>query len=120
MITSISTMSQRSQASTLFLLMCLLSVLSPCTTAYGPQNHACCVKYTTKPLPFNLIKGYVEQSSREVCRIDAIIFLTMRNKKVCASAKDEWVKEILKRLSSKLKSLAANSTNVDGNGPKGL
>ncbi|KAA0718794.1 Testis-specific serine/threonine-protein kinase 5 [Triplophysa tibetana] len=68
-------------------------------STYGPLNHACCVKYTRKPLPFGLIKGYIEQSSLEVCRIDAIIFFTKHNKKVCASVKDEWVRETLARLS---------------------
>ncbi|XP_036410700.1 C-C motif chemokine 20 [Megalops cyprinoides] len=101
-------MSQRHLAPTalLLLLACLLSMLSHTATAYGPLNHACCVKYTVKPLPFSTIKGFIEQSSREVCRIDAIIFYTVRNKKVCASAKDEWVKAHLTRLSAKLKTLA--------------
>ncbi|KAJ8384313.1 hypothetical protein AAFF_G00206700 [Aldrovandia affinis] len=93
------------------LLACLLSVLSHTARAYGPLNHACCVKYTQKPLPFKVIKGFIEQSSREVCRIDAIIFFTRLNKKVCASAKDEWVKIILQRLSSKLKTLGVNSAS---------
>lgn len=39
----------------------------------GPLTHACCVKYTRTPLDFKLIKGFAEQSSREVCRIDAIM-----------------------------------------------
>lgn len=44
-----------------------------CVMSDGPLNYACCVKYTRTPLPFKLIKGFIEQSSREVCRIDAIM-----------------------------------------------
>ncbi|XP_061099709.1 C-C motif chemokine 20 [Conger conger] len=100
------------------LLGVLLSIPSH-NAAFGPLKHACCVKYTVKPLPFGSIKGFVEQSSREICRIDAIIFFTIRDKKVCASAEDEWVKRYLLRLSSKLKTLVSNSdlksTNGSGN-----
>ncbi|KAJ8270384.1 hypothetical protein GJAV_G00113820 [Gymnothorax javanicus] len=90
------------------LLGSLLSISRQSTSAFGPMNHACCVKYTVKPLPFNSIKGYVEQSSKEICRIDAIIFYTVRDKKVCASAKDRWVKQYLLLLSNKLKTLVAD------------
>ncbi|KAG9343534.1 hypothetical protein JZ751_013700 [Albula glossodonta] len=109
MITSISTMSQRSQASTLLLLMCLLSALNPCTTAYSSTLKALLQGFTRGPTMVpksktaqatlflksaSKIVASTKSSSREVCRIDAII--------------------------SKLKSLAANSSNVDGNGPKGV
>ncbi|XP_055059128.2 C-C motif chemokine 20 [Misgurnus anguillicaudatus] len=88
---------------TVALISSLLLCLFPQTpAAYGPMNYACCVKYTREPLPFSWIKGYIEQSSREVCRMDAIIFFTKHKKKVCASINDNWVKEILYRLSSKM------------------
>ncbi|TSO57302.1 C-C motif chemokine 20 [Bagarius yarrelli] len=76
----------------------LLCMCCQKTDAYGPLNHACCIKYTRTPLDFKVIKGYAVQSSREVCRIDAIIFLTKSNKKVCASAEDEWVQKVLDQL----------------------
>ncbi|KAK1786689.1 hypothetical protein P4O66_017080, partial [Electrophorus voltai] len=50
----------------------VLCTLCPTPAAYGPLNHACCVKYTRTPLAFRVIKGYYEQDSREVCRISAI------------------------------------------------
>ncbi|XP_072543073.1 C-C motif chemokine 20 [Salminus brasiliensis] len=99
-------MSAKGLVAIAFVACWLLCTLCPTSAAYGPQNHACCVKYTRKPLDFKLIKGYIEQSSREVCRIDAIIFLTKRNKKVCASSADEWVKVVLRRLSDKMKKMS--------------
>ncbi|KAM9501487.1 C-C motif chemokine 20 [Clarias gariepinus] len=89
----------------------LLCMFCQQTDAYGPMNHACCVKYTRTPLDFKVIKGFAEQSSREVCRIDAIIFITKRNKKVCASAHDDWVRNILKRLSNKMKQMSQHPHN---------
>ncbi|XP_027004357.1 C-C motif chemokine 20 [Tachysurus fulvidraco] len=89
----------------------LLCMLCLTTDAYGPLNHACCIKYTRTPVDFKMIKGFAEQSSREVCRIDAIIFLTKRNKKVCASAEDEWVKKVLERLSTKMKKMSKHLPN---------
>uniref|UniRef100_A0A672SFN6 Chemokine interleukin-8-like domain-containing protein n=1 Tax=Sinocyclocheilus grahami TaxID=75366 RepID=A0A672SFN6_SINGR len=44
-----------------------------CVMSDGPLNYACCVKYTRNPLPFGAIKGFIEQSSREVCRIDMFL-----------------------------------------------
>ncbi len=43
----------------------------------GPLNYACCVKYTHNPLPFGVIKGFMEQKSTEVCRIDAIMWVNV-------------------------------------------
>ncbi|KAL7876472.1 hypothetical protein AOLI_G00114350 [Acnodon oligacanthus] len=94
------------------LISCVvLCSLSPTTATYGPMNHACCVKYTRKPVAFSLIKGYFEQSSREVCRIDAIIFITKRNKKICASTADDWVRKALVRLSDKMKKMSKLQSN---------
>lgn len=70
----------------------------PCVISDGPLNHACCVKYTKKPLPFGLIKGYIEQSSREVCRIDAIMWVTNWPQewvRVHPSSHTKWLQQCL-------------------------
>ncbi|XP_005171405.2 C-C motif chemokine 20 [Danio rerio] len=82
-----------------------LSLLPHTPKAYGPLNYACCVKYTRTPLPFGVIAGFIEQSSLEVCRIDAIIFITQKNKKICASIEDQWVRAALAHLRSKIAKL---------------
>ncbi|XP_066565070.1 C-C motif chemokine 20 [Amia ocellicauda] len=91
----------------------ILSIIFVQSFAYGPMTHDCCIKYTQKPVPLKAIKGFVEQSSLEVCRIDAIIFHTIAEKKICANGKEAWVKRALKKLSSRLKQLA--NTGSDGN-----
>ncbi|XP_016349815.1 C-C motif chemokine 20 [Sinocyclocheilus anshuiensis] len=96
---------------TITLISSILISLFPHTpAAYGPLNYACCVKYTRNPLPFGVIKGFIEQSSREVCRIDAIIFFTKNNRKVCASVEDQWVRAALARLRSKITKLTVKGT----------
>ncbi|XP_056149864.1 C-C motif chemokine 20-like [Lampris incognitus] len=88
------------------LLCCILGMLSLTSGVQAAMGNACCTSYTRTPVAFHLIKGFKEQSYREICRIDAIIFYTRRNKKVCASSKDEWVRRALARLSSKLKKMS--------------
>ncbi|XP_051989386.1 C-C motif chemokine 20-like [Xyrauchen texanus] len=88
----------------------VLSLIPQTPAAYGPLNYACCVKYTRKALPFGVIKGFIQQSSREVCRIDAIIFFTKRNKKVCASVEDGWVRSALAHLKAKINKLSMSGS----------
>ncbi|XP_029686235.1 C-C motif chemokine ligand 20 isoform X1 [Takifugu rubripes] len=67
---------------------------------------SCCTRYSGKPVPPQLIRGYREHTAMENCRIEAIIFYTVQRKMVCANPKDEWVKKVLKLLSSKLRRLS--------------
>uniref|UniRef100_A0AAZ3QRF6 Chemokine interleukin-8-like domain-containing protein n=1 Tax=Oncorhynchus tshawytscha TaxID=74940 RepID=A0AAZ3QRF6_ONCTS len=83
---------------TILLLCCVGIMFSSTSAAYGPRRLYCCVEYQEKPIPNQQIKGYKLQSSKEVCNIDAIIFYTLKNKKVCATVKDEWVRKALARL----------------------
>ncbi|KAG9273787.1 C-C motif chemokine 20-like [Astyanax mexicanus] len=106
MFKSPAVMSAKGVVSIIVVACWVLCTLCPTSAAYGPLTHACCVKYTRTPVPFKLIKGYIEQSSLEVCRINAIIFITKRNKKVCVSAADGWVRDILERLSTKMKKMS--------------
>nr|XP_023674322.1 C-C motif chemokine 20-like [Paramormyrops kingsleyae]XP_023674323.1 C-C motif chemokine 20-like [Paramormyrops kingsleyae] len=98
---------------TVALSFCLLAEVPQSSEAYRPVNHACCVKYTRRPLPFRLIKGYMVQSSLEVCRMDAIIFVTMRNQKVCASPEHDWVKTTISCLSEKVDVLTNSGAPED-------
>ncbi|MGH0163548.1 UNVERIFIED_CONTAM: hypothetical protein FKN15_045984 [Acipenser sinensis] len=86
----------------------------------GPHKYDCCINYTQKPVPIRFIKGYMEQSSLTVCSIDAIIFLTVQDKKVCASSKDAWVKSAMRRLSYRLKQLSKKSPGGNGDGKRAI
>uniref|UniRef100_A0A4W5JRY0 Chemokine interleukin-8-like domain-containing protein n=1 Tax=Hucho hucho TaxID=62062 RepID=A0A4W5JRY0_9TELE len=80
------------------LLCCVVTMFSSTSAAYGPRKLYCCVEFQEKPVPYKQIIGYKQQSYKEVCNNDAIIFYTTKSKKVCASIKDEWVRTALARL----------------------
>ncbi|XP_068197527.1 C-C motif chemokine 20-like [Antennarius striatus] len=96
---------------TLTVLLFMLGLLCPAPAALGyHMRRACCTSYTRRPVPFHLIKGYREQTSREHCRIEAIIFYTMKKDvQICATRKDGWVRRILASLSSKLKKMSSSA-----------
>ncbi|XP_060940998.1 C-C motif chemokine 20-like [Limanda limanda] len=81
------------------LLCFILGLLSP-----APAT-SCCTSYNRKPVPFQLIKGYREQTIKENCNMEAIIFYTLKNA-ICVTRRDAWVKKTLKLLSSKLKRMS--------------
>ncbi|XP_043926851.1 C-C motif chemokine 20-like [Protopterus annectens] len=87
-------------------LLCTTFLFSDEAFAFKAFQEDCCLKHSEKPLPFRIIKGYIEQWSNEVCNIDAIVFHTTKGRKVCANPKDEWVKQVFKRLSVKLKNMS--------------
>uniref|UniRef100_A0AAY5L5M0 Chemokine interleukin-8-like domain-containing protein n=1 Tax=Esox lucius TaxID=8010 RepID=A0AAY5L5M0_ESOLU len=81
------------------LLLCsLVTMFCQGTREIYPRKLYCCVEYQQQPIPIQNIKGYKMQSSTEVCHIDAIIFYTIKNYKVCANIKDNWVKQALDHL----------------------
>ncbi|KAK6478528.1 C-C motif chemokine 20-like [Huso huso] len=113
-------MSNRSLLTYVLISSFILSILIDQASAFGPHKYDCCINYTRKPVPIGFIKGYMEQSSLKVCRIDAIIFLTVEDKKVCANSKDAWVKSTMRRLSYRLKQLSKKRPDENGDGKKAI
>ncbi|XP_073347603.1 C-C motif chemokine 20-like [Pagrus major] len=99
-------MTPRGVMSVAVLVCFILGLLSPASTARSTNGRACCTTYNRKPIPFQRIKGYREQTTIENCRINAIIFYTVRKIQICATREDEWVRKILDLLSSKLKKMS--------------
>uniref|UniRef100_UPI00398F25DF C-C motif chemokine 20-like n=1 Tax=Pristiophorus japonicus TaxID=55135 RepID=UPI00398F25DF len=83
----------------------VLNMLSCPVSAFG-TNGDCCLKYSMKAMPFQLISGYVLQRSNEICDIDAIIFYTVRGRAVCANPGRKWVKRALEVLSKRLEKMS--------------
>ncbi|XP_008431837.1 C-C motif chemokine 20 [Poecilia reticulata] len=90
-------------------LFIIVGILSP--AAGFRTSKPCCTRYSMRPVPSENIRGYREQVNVEHCRINAIIFYTTNNQEICTSPNDDWVKEALSSLSSKLKTM---SRNTDG------
>ncbi|XP_040311111.1 C-C motif chemokine 16 isoform X1 [Herpailurus yagouaroundi] len=58
-------------------------------------NHSptCCLKYHEKVLPKKLVVGYRKALN---CYLPAIIFVTKKNREVCANPNNKWVQEYIK------------------------
>ncbi|KAG7526361.1 C-C motif chemokine 20-like [Solea senegalensis] len=101
-------------AVTTFVLFFILGPLSPAPATCSQMSRACCTRYNRKPVPFQRIKGFREQTMKENCHMEAIIFYTVKNNEVCATQRDEWVRKTLELLSSKLKKMSkADSATVE-------
>ncbi|XP_068605334.1 C-C motif chemokine 20 [Brachionichthys hirsutus] len=102
-------MTPRGLMTATFLLCFMLCLLRPAALGFQIRK-ACCTSYTKRPVPSHLVKGYREQTTMEHCRIEAIIFYTVRKDlQICASRKDEWVRRLLGSLSSKLKKMSSSA-----------
>ncbi|XP_006020797.1 C-C motif chemokine 20-like [Alligator sinensis] len=88
----------------------LVGLLFVFWTAEAQSNQDCCLSYTRAALPPWVISGYTEQSSNEVCDINAIIFHTKSGIRACTNPKAKWVKKQLLFLSKRLKKMS----NQDG------
>ncbi|XP_004707414.1 C-C motif chemokine 16 [Echinops telfairi] len=56
---------------------------------------SCCLKHTEKVLPRKLVAGYIKALS---CPLPSIIFVTKKNREICANPGDDWVQEYIKKL----------------------
>ncbi|XP_005415346.2 PREDICTED: C-C motif chemokine 16 [Chinchilla lanigera] len=52
----------------------------------------CCLKHNGKSLPKKLVVGYREALN---CALPAIIFVTKKNREVCANPNDKWVQDYI-------------------------
>ncbi|XP_037644683.1 C-C motif chemokine 20-like [Sebastes umbrosus] len=98
-------------AVTTVLLCFILGLLGPATAAQGSY---CCTRYNRKPVPFQRIKGFREQTTKENCHIEAIILYTVKKNEICVTRRDEWVRKVLELLSSKLKKMSKTGSAAGG------
>ncbi|KAJ8357037.1 hypothetical protein SKAU_G00198310 [Synaphobranchus kaupii] len=69
--------------------VCLLILLS--LSLFNLQAHA-------GELPLDYIKGFSIQDNRGRCNINAVIFLTLKGRKLCADPTSEWVRKRIQQL----------------------
>lgn len=50
-----------------------MDVMAPSLTVGSHASSGCCTRYSRMPVPFQLIKGYREQTTMENCHIEAIM-----------------------------------------------
>ncbi|KAG7457089.1 hypothetical protein MATL_G00242910 [Megalops atlanticus] len=89
--------------------VCLVLVLA--VSLFTLQaSQICCTKYSRGEMPMHLIKGFAIQKNIGTCNINAIIFLTVKGRKVCADPAKPWVMETIQELRDRVKNMT-NTTN---------
>ncbi|KAJ8262949.1 hypothetical protein COCON_G00154060 [Conger conger] len=63
----------------------------------------CCLKVGHNPIPKSIVKRYEKQVKGQGCNIDAVVFTSMQNFKLCAPADQSWVKALMINVDRKLK-----------------
>ncbi|XP_035279682.1 C-C motif chemokine 20a.3 [Anguilla rostrata] len=87
--------------------ICLLLLLS--LSLFAVQaNTACCTTYSHSELELKYIKGFSIQDNRGRCHINAVIFHTIKGRKVCADPTKDWVIERIQQLRNKVQKMTKN------------
>ncbi|XP_011377666.1 C-C motif chemokine 16 [Pteropus vampyrus] len=84
-------------AAALFLLILILTMTSAFhIQAKIPESvnlpHTCCMKYHEKIIPRKLVVGHRKALS---CYLPAIIFITKKNREICANPNEKWVQDYI-------------------------
>lgn len=58
----------------------------------------CCLRTKDKEVPYNIAKCYSHQTTAKGCNIDAIVFVTRKNRRLCAPPNLTWVKDLMAKL----------------------
>ncbi|KAI4881428.1 hypothetical protein NFI96_014468, partial [Prochilodus magdalenae] len=83
---------------TVLVLMCVWVSLGEA----GPVK--CCTSFSPNPfLPLNRLMHVSLQDATTVCRLNAVIFTTVKNRKICADPEASWVKNAISYLKNKKK-----------------
>ncbi|XP_077021239.1 C-C motif chemokine 5 [Tamandua tetradactyla] len=81
-------------------LAALLAAAALCTPAsaspYASDTTPCCFAYITRPVPRAHIKEYFYTSGK--CSNPAAVFVTRKNRQVCANPEKKWVREYINAL----------------------
>ncbi|KAJ8414851.1 hypothetical protein AAFF_G00023740 [Aldrovandia affinis] len=81
-------------------LFCLYCWSSP---SQGELAIDCCLKVSRTPIPQRIVKGYEVQTRGQGCDIEAVVFTTKQNLKLCAPTDPGWVKELMASVNAKLR-----------------
>ncbi|XP_008066240.1 C-C motif chemokine 22 [Carlito syrichta] len=86
---------------TLLLAALILLAVTIQATEAGPyganvEDSICCRDYIYRPLSTHLVKYFYWTSNS--CRKPGVILLTIRNKEICADPRQNWVKNIIRKL----------------------
>ncbi|XP_053159313.1 C-C motif chemokine 19 [Hemicordylus capensis] len=79
-------------------LMVALSLGSILQVAGNYQVMDCCLRTSPVRIPPQLVHDYREQQIQEGCLVQAVIFITVRGRQLCAPPDAGWVRQLKRRL----------------------
>ncbi|KAL2765375.1 C-C motif chemokine 3-like 1 precursor [Daubentonia madagascariensis] len=76
-------------------LLCTMALCNQVFSApFGADTPtACCFSYTSRHIPRKFVVDYFETSSQ--CSKPGVIFLTRRDRQICADPSEAWVQEYI-------------------------
>ncbi|XP_026169695.1 lymphotactin-like [Mastacembelus armatus] len=87
-------------------LLCIITWISLSHATHGPVQN-CCAMWSTTRLRHRQIKNYTMQSGG-ACPIKAVVFHTVRGKRVCSNPNIQWVKDAILKVDNDKKSEEMN------------
>uniref|UniRef100_A0A670Z9K5 C-C motif chemokine n=1 Tax=Pseudonaja textilis TaxID=8673 RepID=A0A670Z9K5_PSETE len=57
----------------------------------------CCFDYVKRPLPETILKSFEQTEGR--CSMPAVVFITKKDRRICADPSEQWVQDRMKYLS---------------------
>ncbi|XP_069882841.1 C-C motif chemokine 5 [Dipodomys merriami] len=84
-------------AAALAILLAIAALCAPASASpYASDTTPCCFAYISRPLPRSHIKEYFYTSGK--CSNLAVVFVTRKNRQVCANPEKKWVREYINSL----------------------
>ncbi|KAM6945239.1 C-C motif chemokine 19-like [Lycodopsis pacificus] len=80
------------------LFFCFLFITCCCTVTLAEITVDCCLSVKNKPLPKHVVVDYRRQISGHGCAIDAMVLLTIGDRKLCVPADAPWVQAVVKHV----------------------
>ncbi|XP_078530811.1 C-C motif chemokine 19-like [Lissotriton helveticus] len=79
--------------------LCLCSILQ----VHCSNNDVvdCCLKVSATRIPFRHLKGFQIQSLEDGCAIEAVVFITKKDKPLCAPPSQRWVHRLINQLKNR-------------------
>ncbi|XP_026547525.1 C-C motif chemokine 5-like [Notechis scutatus] len=88
-----------SSMATLAIFLVAAMFLSQAQAQFESILSVCCFDYVKRPLPEKILKSFEETEGR--CSRPAVIFITHKNRRICADPSEQWVQDRIQYLSQK-------------------
>ncbi|XP_014807969.1 PREDICTED: C-C motif chemokine 21 [Calidris pugnax] len=85
------------------LLLLAATILIVQTQGIGSSASDCCLKNSQAAIPRGLVKSYILQGPESGCLLRSVVFITKKNKKICASPTDPAIQMLMQNLDKRVK-----------------